>query len=268
MKTKSTLVALTLGALGIASVSQAALVINLNPAATTVNRALTTDTTSVQEISFDLVTPLFNGSAAAGLKFYGGFNGTSAAINNASTVSISATTLSAFTTKSGSGTLTNRFFAFYDSADFLAPGNTQFDLTSGSSFSLTGNRTNAAGTSFVIRNGSQFYISQSTNTNGALTNYTLDGTTLAWAAFDPANWGGFQHGTTPGGLGVGASGSFTSQTFDDVTGVGYIFGAARVGTNTNVLQATDFQVNLVPEPSAALLGGLGALALLRRRRNA
>jgi hypothetical protein len=131
---------------------------------------------------------------------------------------------------------------------------------------LTGTKINAAGASFVIRDGTQFYISQSNNSNGAFT-YTLDGTSLTWAAFDPANWSGFVHGTTPSGLGVGATGSFAAQTFTNITGVGYILGAARANSNNPEVKVTDFQVNLVPEPGAMLLGCLSMLALLRRRRN-
>lgn len=42
---------------------------------------------------------------------------------------------------------------------------------------------------------------------------------------------------------------------------GYVDSGARVG-----MTFTDFAVDVIPEPSAALLGGLGVLALLRRRR--
>ncbi|OYV04763.1 MAG: hypothetical protein CFE26_15145, partial [Verrucomicrobiales bacterium VVV1] len=41
------------------------------------------------------------------------------------------------------------------------------------------------------------------------------------------------------------------------------FGSAWGGTK----YIDDVRVTIVPEPSAALLGGLGMLALLRRRRN-
>lgn len=188
------------------------------------------------------------------------------------TITITATNITANASKGpftspGTASVTtvvsSKFFAFYDSADFLIGGSTTLDLTAASSFSLISGRLNAAGASFVIRDGSTFYISQSNNT---LATYTLDGTALTWATFNPANWTGFLHGTTPAGLGVGATGSFAAQTFTNITGVGYILGASRAQANSPSITVTDFQVNLVPEPSAALLGGFGVLALLRRRR--
>ncbi|MES2996090.1 MAG: LamG domain-containing protein [Verrucomicrobiota bacterium] len=71
-------------------------------------------------------------------------------------------------------------------------------------------------------------------------------------------------GTTPG------FGSFPAQTH---AGLGGFTGADSMNGFVDdarlydeVLTQTQIQALLVPEPSAALLGGLGALALLRRRR--
>lgn len=55
--------------------------------------------------------------------------------------------------------------------------------------------------------------------------------------------------------------------FDNITstaGGGISFNLANNGANAPIFNA--FEIAVVPEPSAALLGGLGALALLRRRR--
>jgi hypothetical protein len=48
-------------------------------------------------------------------------------------------------------------------------------------------------------------------------------------------------------------------------GTGFFTGSGTAGDVTNDIKGTTFQI--VPEPSAALLGALGALGLLRRRRN-
>lgn len=62
-----------------------------------------------------------------------------------------------------------------------------------------------------------------------------------------------------GGLGQYVTGTFTA------TGTSQSMSLAATGTDAPLISA--FQVRAVPEPSAALLGGLGLLALLRRRRN-
>jgi hypothetical protein len=282
VKTTSTIALLALFQASM-SVSQAAMVIDFNPGAASFSRILTTDSPSLKEVAFNTTVPFFNGSIVGGRKLYGGFyavatgaaDGTAQAtfmsgqniISTAGNIMANATK-GAFTspgTASTSTVVTSKFFAFYDSAEFLTGGSITLDLTEGSSFSLAGAKTNAAGASFVIRDGAQFYISQSNNTSGGFL-YALNGTSLSWAAFNPANWTGFVHGTTPAGLGVGATGSFVAQTFTNVTGVGYIIGAGRAAGNSPSVSVSDFRVNLVPEPSAALLGGLGMLALLRRRR--
>lgn len=84
---------------------------------------------------------------------------------------------------------------------------------------------------------------------------------------------------TPGGTGfnaisVGASGqSLVTSVFDDTsaplgTGVHSIRFDVGVNGDGNVWREIDaIGVATIPEPGSALLGGLGLLALLRRRRN-
>jgi hypothetical protein len=69
--------------------------------------------------------------------------------------------------------------------------------------------------------------------------------------------------TAPDGLGN------SSQTISGVNSASVVFGTVRsVTTQPNNLTNANFAngVVMVPEPSAALLGALGALGLLRRRR--
>lgn len=62
---------------------------------------------------------------------------------------------------------------------------------------------------------------------------------------------------------VGSS-SVRTHTFTDVNPVINYVGLARENGQTSTI--SNFSLTVVPEPSAALLGGLGLLALLRRRR--
>jgi hypothetical protein len=92
--------------------------------------------------------------------------------------------------------------------------------------------------------------------------------------------------TTVGGAGSNGSTAFTTDTnnqlkvtiFDDssstlmagVTGLRFNFGGANLvgggGQQNNGAGYKEIDVQVIPEPRAALLGGLGLLALLRRRR--
>ena len=61
-------------------------------------------------------------------------------------------------------------------------------------------------------------------------------------------------------------GSFVIGTFTaDSSTQAFTFAAAS-GYDANRTQFIAMQLRVIPEPSAALLGGLGVLALLRRRR--
>ncbi len=71
----------------------------------------------------------------------------------------------------------------------------------------------------------------------------------------------------------GTLGTFTFDGTSDFTGNGFSNVAAGTAITFGFLgsagggeELTSFTINVIPEPSSALLGGLGLLALLRRRR--
>ena len=155
----------------------------------------------------------------------------------------------------------------WSSTDFLSAAN-QFDQSANSSITIdlaTFSNTNNTfkGLRFVIQNGSNFYVSSNVLTNAGLA--TVGGNSMTWASFTPASFTSFDNSAADLGMSVGA---FTAQNFNNVTGVGFIFAGDRTNAQGPLVRVTDFVVNVVPEPSSALLGGLGMLVLLRRRRGA
>lgn len=65
----------------------------------------------------------------------------------------------------------------------------------------------------------------------------------------------------------GESFSFSSSDANGATSFFRVTVSAGVATNDTYTSSTGANLTLVPEPSAALLGVIGALGLLRRRRN-
>ena len=170
--------------------------------------------------------------------------------------------------KSGSGDQVARVLALWDSGDFLTSGFNQFDASADSSLTLgihTYANASGVGTRFVIRDGSQFYISSFSTTATA----SIDGTTagLEWGSFDVNDFSAFDNSEADLGMGV----SFAGITFSNVTGVGFLAEIARPNTVGPVFAVNDFQAVLVPEPSAfGLIAGVCGLqiVLFRRRRKA
>lgn len=144
----------------------------------------------------------------------------------------------------------------WNQADFLNGFNSgTVSVGAGSSLSL-GITANSGGSTsrFVVNQGGTYYVSNASNTTfGAHTFSVADITTQTWAVLNTTTY---------------TFGSFSPVTLNDVQGVGIFFNLAPSGNNQSIVNINDFQFDVVPEPSATLLGGLGALALLRRKRPA
>jgi len=138
-----------------------------------------------------------------------------------------------------------RAVAFWDAADFLVSGNTRFD-TSTNSFLTIGLASwlNASGTRYVIRDGTNYYVSSVKGPTAQNTTNTIYGNTagLQWAAFDINNWPTYSESDANLGLGTLV---FSAQVFNNVTGVGLLGAATRGGGNPTVFQVSDFQASLV-----------------------
>lgn len=176
---------------------------------------------------------------------------------------------------SGGGPSQVRALYLWDSADFLVSGYNAFDNTANSSFTITagttfdmlsGNGVDSGGSRYVIRDGSTYYLSSvnALKTTGTGETVSMNGDTagLQWASFDPTEFDAFTD--QDAGLGLTSLGTFTTRTFDNVTGVGFIGNTYRGSFSR--FEVADVEVILVPEPSTAVLAGLGLAALVMRRR--
>ena len=184
------------------------------------------------------------------------------------------------TQHSGNHHHTFALMMYWDKTGFLNDTNlatVTFDATSNLSVSVRNdsNLEPDAHLHFVVRNGTQFYVSQafwggvSPSTtepgyqgvfpDGATINYNPAASPFGWKAYNPTGLDlQFGHG------------SWVTPTFDNVTAVGFYVDTLNFTggpTNNSNLEITGFAVNAVPEASHAVLslGALGALMLRRRR---
>jgi hypothetical protein len=170
-----------------------------------------------------------------------------------------------------SGSQVNLLY-LWNSANFLqSAASWSFDATANSSLSsslFNVQLPTQSASHFVIRDGTTYYLSSASAGLAAGDSTTIFGNTggLQWATFNPDLFASFN-----GDAGNITTGAFSSQTFNDVTGVGIIAFTSRANNSGALFDINGFQANLVgvPEPSAfALLSGFAALALIliRRRR--
>lgn len=120
--------------------------------------------------------------------------------------------------------------------------------TIGGSGSLAGNLDIAAGANFLF---------------GALNTLDVTGS-VTFGSFGIANLTGLDN-TVDAGTYTVISGTVD---FTNVTDVGLVNAVDLGGGKSAYLQAGSLQVVVIPEPSAALIGCLGIICLLRRRRSA
>ncbi len=87
------------------------------------------------------------------------------------------------------------------------------------------------------------------------------------ASFDGNNLGTFANGTADEwGNGLLATGTFVADASTQDFTIGVFNSAGTTLVSSQLSALTLYQTAAIPEPSAALLGGLSMLALLRRRR--
>jgi len=241
-----------------ALLAPAATVVDLNlnlSGSVTPARAIDVNTTSNQTYNWSSSSPLFNGPATNGnqnTKIYGAFNVTAVAgtLSNA-TVQLDNSALNTIlfrNTTLAPNSANLRAVAFWDAADFLVSGNTRFD-TSTSSFLTIGiaswlNASGISGTRYVIRDGTNYYVSSVKGPTTQNTTNTIYGNTagLQWAAFDITNWVSYSESDPNLGLGTLV---FSARVFNNVTGGGLLGAATRGGGNPTVFQVADFQASLV-----------------------
>ena len=116
----------------------------------------------------------------------------------------------------------------------------------------------------------EFYLWNHTNSNGpAAPANGVGDFTLTFLDATSAQIGAAFDGTA---LAASASGLNPAQvfnfgsTYEDVSTVVFTVRTKVGGVTSGFVAAREIGFNQVPEPSAALLGGLGLLALVRRRR--
>ena len=95
----------------------------------------------------------------------------------------------------------------------------------------------------------------------SMLNDTDAGLLAVWDENENATWAGFV--TTTGGITDFAANKFVFTTLNFLNTLNGTFNVSQEGNNLNLNYVTNYAI---PEPKAALLGGLGLLLLLRRRR--
>ncbi len=192
---------------------------------------------------------------------------------NGSTSSTSLVTVNSGGTLGGTGTISGS--VTLNNGAFLSPGASIESLATGSNtwnggstfvfeFSTDGS-TGAAGTEWDL-----LAITGSLDLSGAsvgnpisfdlitMANAINSGLLAAWDPDTSATWSGFV--TTTGGITSYAANLFDIDTTGFQNPLNGSFSVARNGNNLDLVYTA------IPEPTAALLGGLGVLLLLRRRR--
>jgi hypothetical protein len=242
--------------LGMATFIQAEVVVNLDfisgAGTTDLTPARTIDVSTSNEATYAWSDSalLFDGDNAKNQDVYGAFTATGAGVISGADLEVqdSGPTddndyLRFDALKSASGDQESRILALWDSGDFLASGFNSFDASTNSALTLGINTfANAGvhGARFVIRDGSQFYVSSFSTTVSASINGATAG--LEWGAFDVNNWASYTNNAADLGMGVT---TFSSMTFTNVTGVGFLSDISRPNTAGTALRISDFQADLV-----------------------
>lgn len=145
-------------------------------------------------------------------------------------------------------------------SDFLNGADALTSLTFDATTPLSINISSSSNSTYrmVVKNGSQYYVSNSTSS--AAGSFTIaDPSAETWAAFNPYNSNNRLSDI---------SGTFATVNFDDVQGIGYYIYKPLTTTLgvTNIVSDVEFNVTTapVPEPATMALLALGGISLVGR----
>jgi hypothetical protein len=168
---------------------------------------------------------------------------------------------------------TFHLLVYWDKADFLGPLSTtpNLDLSQGA-FTIgtsqsSGNHSDEL-LPWVVRDGNQFYVSESTITLTNNSEITTPYSSLVnWAEYNPVDPAGATTLTDLQSIDFDEAGPYSPQTFSNVTGLGF-YVEHEAATGPIHVHIEGFEASLIPEPSSALLCflSLGGLVGFRRRK--
>lgn len=159
---------------------------------------------------------------------------------------------------------------FWDKADFLNGLDTTGPLTLiDGSFTLTTAQVTDHTDEvlrWVVRDGSQFYVSEGTELLQNNTSYLRDYSDLTnWAVYNPVDPVGDATLADLQSIDFDETSTFSPHTFTDVTAVGF-YVEREAATGPAHVHVEAFGATLVPEPSTATLLFSGLVLFLGRRR--
>lgn len=180
----------------------------------------------------------------------------------------SAVTVQTGATLQGNGSITGAVTV--QSGGFLSTGNSIESLT------ITGNLTQQAGSTFAYEIDNNVALAVAGDLTAVSGDLTITGSTLTLTELGSGSWGVgekltlLSYGGTLTGLFTHNSATLVDDSTFDFSGVTWQFNYndTVAGSNyTGDLLGSNFvTMTVIPEPKAALLGALGVLLLLRRRR--
>ena len=163
----------------------------------------------------------------------------------------------------------------WQKADFFdgsTTANLTFDADSRINVDATVNNGNHFRFRAVVKDGSQYYLSQtSSQTVAGSPDLSVDPSATNWALYNPV----FNLQTNPGSTsptiannGGASLLTYTPRTFTDIQAVGfYSESTDNIGANNRSFRWESFSASvLVPEPASSALLGLGSLLLIARRK--
>ena len=166
-------------------------------------------------------------------------------------------------------------FMYIDKADFINGGSSGTWSLNDSAASLSTRITSTTNSAvrWLVRDGTQFYVSNTAFASnlGSTTTFNLTGVDLAnttWTAFNPVSGLSSTFSSAYDSYVAASDGTVATSSLNNITAFGLYFqSSGATGANWN--NAFDqLSITAVPEPSSALLFGLGlaGLAVLRRRQ--